>query len=190
MTPTSGSPLSSGAHSSLRCRAQGGGPQLQPTGRTRQKRAEGMAGAAEEKPTKGKAHPPPPPSLWSSNSLILNLRLTPSFHPSHPIPTTQTHMHSSWSYHWLPSSHPQAMNGQTGDKTQQQPTQEVQPLGLGSERHILSEPLSPPLAVRDPLPSHNTIVGMVYPVIFNDSLQLHKEVCMHQTCWFVHIFAA
>lgn len=36
------------------------------TGRTRQKKAEGMAGAAEEKPTKGTPHPipphPPPPT--------------------------------------------------------------------------------------------------------------------------------
>lgn len=29
-----------------------------------------------------------------------------------------------------------------GDKTQQQPSQEVQPLGVGTERHILSDPLS------------------------------------------------
>lgn len=142
MTLASGSPLSSGAYSSLRCRAPGGGPQLQPTGRTRQKRAEGMAGVTEEKPTKGEAHPFPPPSLWSSNSLIRNLRLTPSLCLSSDSHHSNTHIHSSWSYHWLPSSHPQAMNGQTGNKTQQQPTQEVQLLALGSERHILSRPLS------------------------------------------------
>lgn len=39
------------------------------------------------------------------------------------------------------------MNGQTGDKTQQQPSQEVQPLGVGTERHILSDPLLVPLAL-------------------------------------------
>ena len=59
----------------------------------RQKRAEEMAGAAEEKPTKDAARSPPPPSLWSSNSLILNLRLPP-LAPSHPILTTQTHTHT------------------------------------------------------------------------------------------------
>lgn len=52
------SPLERAARGSLRCRAQGGRPQLQPTGRTRQKRAEGMAGVAEEKPTKGAARSP------------------------------------------------------------------------------------------------------------------------------------
>ncbi len=34
-----------------------------------------------------------------------------------------------------------------GDKTQQQPPQEVQPLGVGTERRILSDPLFVPLTV-------------------------------------------
>lgn len=34
-----------------------------------------------------------------------------------------------------------------GDKTQQQPPQEVQPLGVGTERRILSDPLFIPLCV-------------------------------------------
>lgn len=128
--------LEQAVRASLRCRAQGGRPQLQPTGRTRQRRAEGMAGAAEEKPTKGEAPLPPPPTLWSSNSLILNLRLPP---PPHPILTTQTHTHthtvhavtlapflSSPSHEWPDR-----------DKTQQQPSQEVQPLGVSTEAHFV-----------------------------------------------------
>lgn len=85
-----------------------------------------MAGAAEEKPTKD-VFPSPSPSLWSSNSLILNLRLTPL--PSHPILTTQTHAQFmqlplapfllTLSYEWP-----------DWDKTQQQQRpQEVPPLG-------------------------------------------------------------
>lgn len=90
-----------------------------------------MAGAAEEKPTKD-AFPSPSPSLWSSNSLILNLRLTPLPQhtlPSHPILTTQTHAQfmqlalapflSTLSHEWP-----------DWDKTQQQQRpQEVPPLG-------------------------------------------------------------
>lgn len=80
-----------------------------------------MAGAAEEKPTKGEAPLPPPPTLWSSNSLILNLRLPPP-PPPHPILTTQTRTHAQFmQLHWLPSSHPQAMNGQTGTKPNSSP---------------------------------------------------------------------
>lgn len=77
------------------------------------------------------------------------------------------------------------MNGQTGDKTQQQPSQEVQPLGLGTERHILSEPLSLPLAVRDDLPSYNLNEGMVYPIFFSESFFFYDELCRHQTCRFL-----
>lgn len=86
-----------------------------------------MAGAAEEKPTKD-AFPSPSPSLWSSNSLILNLRLTLPPPPSHPILTTQTHARfmqlalapflSTLSYEWP-----------DWDKTQQQRPQEVPLLG-------------------------------------------------------------
>lgn len=35
-----------------------------------------------------------------------------------------------------------------GDKTQQQPPQEVQPLGVSTERRVLSDPLLVPLTVR------------------------------------------
>lgn len=65
VTPESGSPLSSGAGGLWLIKMQGTGWQAAAaaTGRTRQKKAEGMAGAAEEKPTKGAAPPPAPTSL-------------------------------------------------------------------------------------------------------------------------------
>lgn len=113
VTPASGSPLSSAAgglwaFGSLRCRAQGGRLQLQPTGSTRQKRAEGIVGAVEgKKTTKGTA---PSKKLSRFNSLILNLHP-----PSNSRHSKLTHAHSC-SYHWLPSSQPPAMNGQTGTK--------------------------------------------------------------------------
>lgn len=83
------SPLEWAARGSLRCRAQGGRLQLQPTRRTPAEKGEGMAGAVEEKPTKD-ASPSPSPSLWSSNSLILNLRLT----SPPPLPFSSDSHHS------------------------------------------------------------------------------------------------
>lgn len=122
------SPLEWAAWGSLRCRAQGGRLQLQPTRRTPAEKGEGMAGAVEEKPTKG-ASPSPSPSLWSSNSLILNLRLTPPPNsPSHPILTTQTHA-QFMQLPLAPFLFTPSYEWPDWDKTQQQCPQEVPPLG-------------------------------------------------------------
>lgn len=129
------SPLEWAAWGSLRCRAQGGRLQLQPTRRTPAEKGEGMAGAVEEKPTKD-ASPSPSPSLWSSNSLILNLRLT-----SPPTPllirfSPLRHMHSSCSCHWLPSSSHRAMNGQIGTKPSSSALRKSHRWVLNTERCI------------------------------------------------------
>lgn len=86
----------------------------------------GWRGRLRKNQQKAQPAHPPPLSLWSSNSLILNLRLPPPPQPTPPLlirfsPLKHTHMHSSCSYHWLPSSHPKAMNGQTGTKPNSSP---------------------------------------------------------------------
>lgn len=110
----------------------------------------GWRGRLRKNQQKAQPAHPPPLSLWSSNSLILNLRLPPPPQPtpppSHPILTTQTHTHAQFMQLPLaPFLSSQSHEWPDGDKTQQQPPQEVQPLGVGTERRILSDPLLVPL---------------------------------------------
>lgn len=136
VTPTSGSPLSSGARAdsgSLRCRAQGGSPQLQSTGRARQKRAKGLGrGRLEKNPQKAQPAPPLPALTLEFRSSNPQPPLTPRPLPSHS-PHSNIHTQGLCRCHWLPFSPSPWYEWPDEDKTPQQLPQEVQPLGVGTE---------------------------------------------------------
>lgn len=65
-----------------------------------------------------------------------------------------------------------------GDKTQQQPPQEVQPLGVGTEKRILSVPLSVShtVYVCVVVRSHVCLASNESPLSENDSLKFDQNV--------------
>lgn len=145
MTPTSGSPLSSGARAdsgSLRCRAQGGSPQLQSTGRARQKRAKGLGrGRLEKNPQKAQPAPPLPALTLEFRSSNPQPPLTPRPLPSHS-PHSNIHTQGLCRCHWLPFPHPRGMNGQTRIKPHSSFHRKSNHWVWAQRVHVLSDPLA------------------------------------------------